>query len=708
MSRTGMNAQLLLRAPRVSLLVLTFCWVSASASAQEAFIDLVPVRASGVEGTDWVTGPGSNEITLLRGDQQVVVEAYISDFAPFVPTDYQIGISCAGLDDGVGDPIQLVDRRCMSAIEYEFAFCYGVDVSRDDFLFSETDPGNIGAACSPYMRCPSSALSCGINTVNAVGAEDLGDSLYLVSFGLDVPAGAEGNYLLDYDPAHSTLNDYITPNIDIDYVVAPATIIVPTGQCCGAAVGGGLQCVDSVTGIECDQLGGTFNPGAVCGGQDMTPPDGIDDACEICFGAAFCDDGNACTNDTCESSFCVNTDVTAAGFCCDPQDGALLLLDDMNQCTEDLCLGNGNVYHDDLTPSDLCCNPDDGSTMLIDDMDPCTVDTCQEDGQVTHGDSPGCAAPTSLTIVPVRASGTEGVDWFQGPGANEITLASAGQDVSLELFISGFGPDQLNLYQVQLDCTQYDSDQVGTLVPILDSCMDAGDFALGFCNGVDTTRQDFVFSDVEDPFAQCSYAFSCVPENAVGATCGAFGFTGGNSFDDGTDRYAVTYGMHVPAGSRGTFLPVAGLDPSATVINNQSGQRIDVDVVNNGIISVPVGACCEPSDGTCTDGLLLGDCNQLGGVFSADATCGQINCQAISGACCSVGDGVCVDGATQLACADQGGEFYQDTSCDDVLCIAQTPTVSQWGLAVLGLLLLSAAKVYYGNGRNAAAWAKAR
>jgi len=42
--------------------------------------------------------------------------------------------------------------------------------------------------------------------------------------------------------------------------------------------------------------------------------------------------------------------------------------------------------------------------------------------------------------------------------------------------------------------------------------------------------------------------------------------------------------------------------------------------------------------------------------------------------------------------------FYKDTPCSEIECTHNSiPTMSQWGLAVLTLLLLIGAKVYFGR-----------
>ena len=64
-----------------------------------------------------------------------------------------------------------------------------------------------------------------------------------------------------------------------------------------------------------------------------------------------------------------------------------------------------------------------------------------------------------------------------------------------------------------------------------------------------------------------------------------------------------------------------------------------------------------------------------------------------TGACCLPGD-ICVDGLTRIECEDIEGRYMGDGSaCSEFDCSALVPTLSEWGLIILGLLLLSAGTV---------------
>ncbi|MFQ5494965.1 MAG: HYR domain-containing protein [Phycisphaerae bacterium] len=83
-----------------------------------------------------------------------------------------------------------------------------------------------------------------------------------------------------------------------------------------------------------------------------------------------CDDGNACTDDSCNGNACVNTpNFDAATVCCVPSTGTLNPIDDLNPCTDDFCNPVTGVVAHPARP--------DGAEPLCDDLNPCTLDGCQ-------------------------------------------------------------------------------------------------------------------------------------------------------------------------------------------------------------------------------------------------------------------------------------------------------------------------------------------
>jgi hypothetical protein len=120
------------------------------------------------------------------------------------------------------------------------------------------------------------------------------------------------------------------------------------------------------------------------------------------------------------------------------------------------------------------------------------------------------------------------------------------------------------------------------------------------------------------------------------------------------------------------------------------------------------GACCEFLTGVCDDDVLQADClgrdPSLQPNWTKLGLCADLGCTADLGACCDADTfGTCTD---TIYAACQGGKLVwtKNVLCADVTCVhAPIPTVSEWGIAVLTLLLLIGAKVYFGRRQAATA-----
>ena len=124
-------------------------------------------------------------------------------------------------------------------------------------------------------------------------------------------------------------------------------------------------------------------------------------------------------------------------------------------------------------------------------------------------------------------------------------------------------------------------------------------------------------------------------------------------------------------------------------------------------VEVP-GACCETVKGTCEDGVYAGDCQGAQREWSKGTTCEEAGCDPTLGACCDRDTfGRCTD-TTFNGCPTDGNKnvWTKGILCEqlDPACTHEAiPTVSEWGLVVLTLLLLTGAKVYFGRRQAAAA-----
>jgi hypothetical protein len=118
------------------------------------------------------------------------------------------------------------------------------------------------------------------------------------------------------------------------------------------------------------------------------------------------------------------------------------------------------------------------------------------------------------------------------------------------------------------------------------------------------------------------------------------------------------------------------------------------------------GACCETVKGTCADGVLEADCKGAQRIWTKGTSCSAVDCDPTLGACCDHDPfGGCTD-TTFNQCPTDGtkNEWTKGRSCAQVTCTHNSiPTVSEWGIVVLTLLLLTGAKVYFGRRQAAAA-----
>jgi len=121
------------------------------------------------------------------------------------------------------------------------------------------------------------------------------------------------------------------------------------------------------------------------------------------------------------------------------------------------------------------------------------------------------------------------------------------------------------------------------------------------------------------------------------------------------------------------------------------------------------GACCEQVFGTCEDNVLSADCptgTAAQMIWSKGQSCTAVGCSADLGACCDHETfGGCTE-TTFVGCPTEGtkNEWTKEATCAEIECThVAIPTVSEWGIVVLTLLLLVGAKVYFGRRQASAA-----
>ena len=132
-----------------------------------------------------------------------------------------------------------------------------------------------------------------------------------------------------------------------------------------------------------------------------------------------------------------------------------------------------------------------------------------------------------------------------------------------------------------------------------------------------------------------------------------------------------------------------------------------------------IGACCDTNgaDQGCRDNIAQVYCSNADNTWTENATCADVPCQCLpncagrecgddgcGGSCGACDDGLFCNGVEP--CDPQGGCVAGIPPCDPAneqcdetadLCVPNViPTVSEWGLVILTLLLLIFAKVAFG------------
>lgn len=123
------------------------------------------------------------------------------------------------------------------------------------------------------------------------------------------------------------------------------------------------------------------------------------------------------------------------------------------------------------------------------------------------------------------------------------------------------------------------------------------------------------------------------------------------------------------------------------------------------------GACCERLGGLCMDRVSPESCLGTHAFFHLGVDCNALDtlCAAAFGACCrdDLGQSGGVRSCTSVIlddCRCPSCEWFKLRSCEDVITDAlcapdffPIPTVSEWGLAALTLLLLTGGKIFFGR-----------
>jgi hypothetical protein len=254
----------------------------------------------------------------------------------------------------------------------------------------------------------ATALGCNYNFFGIYGATraDGGLTYYGGTLVLDIPGKdpgppAKGKYCVELNHDETFLFDVVSPPNDIPTAQENGFCVeIQQGSCCFGLGTPAQGCEDAVLQNEC--------PGAHPGPSVWTRDKLCAAGCVQCLipRDPLCNDGDACTDDDCNTAVGLCTHVPKAGFnpnkdpgtgavgtnCCDPVTGNLTDKDDGDLCTADSCsipAGNrGVAVHDPAGALGVSC----------DDGNPCTTaDQC--DGVNGELDTPsGCNGTDINTI----------------------------------------------------------------------------------------------------------------------------------------------------------------------------------------------------------------------------------------------------------------------------------------------------------------------
>ncbi len=212
--------------------------------------------------------------------------------------------------------------------------------------------------------------------------------------------------------------------------------------------------------------------------------------------------------------------------------------------------------------------------------------------------------------------------------------------------------------------------------------------------------QPLVFIDAGRPDGFMSELPAC---SASVLGCGGAMVVNPPRVDNGQPVYLMSIKLFVEPGVVGTLsLPFSnpGID---TFLIDVDGFTHTIGKPNPGVIEILPGQCCNLGlVGGCIDNVFKDECDAQfpTNFFVPGNTCADPCPPVTFGACCDSDPfvGGCRDNVSEGECNGASESFFPGSLCAQVACDIVVPTVSEWGLVVMALLLLTGAKVYYHGG----------
>jgi hypothetical protein len=112
-------------------------------------------------------------------------------------------------------------------------------------------------------------------------------------------------------------------------------------------------------------------------------------------------------------------------------------------------------------------------------------------------------------------------------------------------------------------------------------------------------------------------------------------------------------------------------------------------------------ACCDYTTYTCVN-VYETECNDMGGMFTEDILCNNLPAPCSeAGACCNMPTGVCED-TFAIFCDGYLQQFYPGQLCTEIECPVpdNVPTLTQWGMIALTVVLLVGLTIKFGRRRT--------
>lgn len=325
-------------------------WYAFCYGAPEYFAHLV---TSVYANTDTYIQLVPAETLMEKPGSHIILTLELGGWAPLTLKTWMATIDATGYTSGIAGELTPQVEPCVDASECknqaaevpcENGFCVA---GWQDFV----PPANnvlmgINAVdiSNPFYRYGSTGLGA--------AKVDPGKPCYGGSLALDMSWNAKGTFTVGFQPdPNSFMKDATDMNIPLVALI-PAEITVQVGKCCDPLGGGNFACISAaapgakyMTYNDCMAAtgdAGIFTPDEMCDAD----PTNDNDECG-CTEDIHCNDGNVCTNDTCDvpTGVCYNTPkgFDLATQCCHPDTGVITDLVDIakdeeaDECTFDYC-----------------------------------------------------------------------------------------------------------------------------------------------------------------------------------------------------------------------------------------------------------------------------------------------------------------------------------------------------------------------------------